>query len=89
MVDWEGLERTEPPLTMDLSEDTLLSVMANPLHLPSYPNHTQGVERFMPVMEQACGQRVGFTARNRLILSLNKSKSLVPMFDTKKQDSKF
>ena len=89
LVDLDSVVKTEPPLTKDISEDTLLSAMASPLHLPSYPNHTQKVEQYMPVLEQACGQRVGHTARDRLILSLNKSRSLVPIFNTKKQDSKF
>ena len=83
------METSEPPLTMDLTEDTLLSAMAAPLILPSYPNHTQAVERYMPVVEMACDSRVGFTARNQFILSLGKSRDLVPKFNTKRQDAKF
>ena len=76
-------------MTRFLSEDEILSAMAEPLHLPCFPSNTQGVERYIPVLEEACGQRAGFTARNRYILSLDKSRSLVPNFSTKKDDSKF
>lgn len=89
LIDWDGIERTEPPLTMDLSEDTILSAMTKPLKLPSYKNHTQGVEKYMPVLEMACGQRAGYTARHRFILSVDQSRVLVPQFDTKKDDAKF
>ena len=74
---------------MDLPEETILSAFASPLYLPKYPNHTQSVERFMPVLEQACGQRVGATARDQFIHMLNKSRELVPKFDSKQNDSKF
>ena len=88
-MDWDKVEKTEPPLTMDLNEESLLAVIAEPLKLPSYPNHTQGVERFMPVVEMACSQRVGNSARDWFILLLCKSRNLVPKFDSKKDDSKF
>ena len=65
MIDWDQVEKTEPPLTMDMSEATILSAMANPLILPKYPNHTQGVERLIPVVTGACEKRAGFTARHR------------------------
>ena len=74
---------------MDLSEDEVLSAMAAPVYLPKYQNHTQGVDKYMPVLELACGQRVGHTARDRFVLSLDKSRKLVPTFNTKKNDSKF
>ena len=89
LIDWDRVERTEPPLTMDLDEDTILSAMAKPLLLPDYPNHTQAVERYMPVLEMACEQRAGFTGRHQFMLHVNKSRDLVPKFNTKKQDSKF
>ena len=76
-------------MTRFLSEDEILSAMAEPLHLPCFPSNTQGVERYMPILEQACGQRVGATARDQFIHMLNKSRELVPKFDSKKNDSKF
>ena len=89
LVDWNAVDKTEPPLTMDMSAESVMTAFTAPLHLPSYPNHTQVVEQFMPVLEQACGQRVGYTGRHRLILSLNVSRKLVPKFNTKKQDARF
>ena len=55
LVDWNAVDKTEPPLTMDMSAESVMTAFTAPLHLPSYPNQTQVVEQFMPVLEQACG----------------------------------
>jgi hypothetical protein len=65
LVDWSVEQKTEPPLTMKLSEDVILSAFEKPLLLPSYPSHTQAVERTVPVVTAACQQKVGYTARHR------------------------
>ena len=44
LVDLETLEKTEPPVTKDMSKEMILSALAAPLKLPPYPNHTQRVE---------------------------------------------
>ena len=65
LVDWEKEQKTEPPLTMGLSEETILSALEKPLKLTSYPNHTQTVERTVPVVTESCTQKVGYSARHR------------------------
>ena len=65
LVDWEKEQKTEPPLTMGLSEETILSALEKPLKLSSYPNHTQTVERTVPVVTESCTQKVGYSARHR------------------------
>ena len=65
MIDWESEPCTEPPLTMGLSEETILSALEKPLKLTSYPNHTQTVERTVPVVTESCTQKVGYSARHR------------------------
>ena len=65
LVDWETAAKTEPPLTQDLSEDVILSALAEPLILPPYPNHTQAVERMVRVVTESCSLRVGYRARHR------------------------
>ena len=65
MIDWEEEQKTEPPLTMSLSEEIIISALDKRLILPSYPNHTQAVERTVPVVTEACKQKVGYLARHR------------------------
>ena len=65
LVDWEVEQNTEPPLTMALSEDIIISALDKPLILPNFPNHTQAVERTVPVVTEACKQKVGYLARHR------------------------
>lgn len=86
-MDWEKEPCTEPPLTIDMSLSSLQEAFSAPIILPKYPNHTQQVERLVRVVTEAATQRVGFTARHRLILQLLKSHSLVPKFNTKRHDS--
>ena len=86
-MDWEKEPCTEPPLTIDMSLSSLQEAFSAPIILPKYHNHTQQVERLVRVVTEAATQRVGFTARHRLILQLLKSRSLVPKFNTKRHDS--
>ena len=66
MIDWDKVEVTEPPLTMDMDEKQLLDIIETPLQLPHYPCHTQHVERIVPVVTESAMQRIGFENRHRL-----------------------
>lgn len=89
LVDLETVMKTEPPVTKDLSEVTILSALAKPLILQPYPNHTQKVERMVRIVTECSCKRAGYHARQRLILQLLKSRSLVKSFNSKKQDAVF
>ena len=65
MVDWEKEQKTEPPLTMNLSDREILDIIEKPLELPHYPCHTQHVERVVPLVTEAAMQRVGYLNRHR------------------------
>ena len=65
LIKWEDEQKTEPPLTIALSKETILSAFEQPLMLPAYPNHTQAVERNVPVVTESCKQKVGYSARHR------------------------
>ena len=86
LIDWDKAQKTEPPLTKQMSKEDILSVLEAPLKLPSYPCHTQDVERLIPVVTESCLQKVGYSARHGWILSTMESRKLVPKFDSKKQD---
>ena len=89
LVDLEAVTKTEPPVTKDLTEETILSALASPLSLPSYPNHTQGVERIVRVVTECCSRRAGYHGRQRLILQVLKSRARVKSFNHKMQDAVF
>ena len=89
LVDWELEPCTEPPLTMDMELDIVMSALSAPLRLPAFPNNTQAVERMVRVVSEAATKRVGHMARDGLILKLLESRSLVPKFNTKRQDANF
>ena len=89
LIDWDVEPCTEPPLTIDMELDTIMSAISAPLKLPSFPNNTQGVERMIRVMCEAATKRVGHLARDGLILKLLESRALIPRFNTKKHGAKF
>ena len=89
MVDLESAEKTEPPVTKDLSDEAVLSALTAPLILPAFPNNTQSVERMVRVVTLAATKRAGHAARHRLILQMLQSRKRVSSFNTKKQDAVF
>ena len=89
LVDLESVTKTEPPVTKELSEETILLALAAPLVLPPYPNDTQGVECMVRVVRECCSRRVGYHGRQRLILQVLKSRKRVKAFNTKKDDMVF
>ena len=89
LINWETEPCTEPPLTMDMDLNMVMSAMGAPLSLPAFPNNTQAVERMVRVVSEAATRRVGHMARDGLILQLLESRKLVPKFNTKKDDCQF
>ena len=89
LIDLETAEKWEPPVTKDLSEETLLSAFASPLILPAYPNNTVNVEQMVRVVTESATKRVGYQGRHRLILQKLKSRQMVKSYNSKMQDAKF
>ena len=58
MIDWTG-PKTEPPLTMDLTELEILEIIKRPLVLPPFPCHTLDVKRLVPVVTETALHRIG------------------------------
>ena len=48
MIDWSKEQKMEPPLTIQMTENEILESLEKLLKLPSYPCHTQDVERLVP-----------------------------------------
>ena len=83
---WSSQPCIEAPFTLDLTKATLLGVIKEPFLLPNYPSHTQAVERKVRVVTEAATKRVTQSSWHQLILQLEKSRKLVPKFNTKKYD---
>ena len=65
LIDWTDAPMTEPPVTMDLTEQEILEIIGSPLHLPPFPCHTLDVERLVPVVTESALQRIGPVNRHR------------------------
>ena len=89
LIDLETAEKWEPPVTKDLSEEVILSALAQPLILDPYPNNTQAVEQIVRVVTEVAPLRVGYDGRHRLIVQKLKSRKLVGSFNSKMQDAVF
>ena len=74
-------------MTMHMELAEIMEAFKALLLLPEYPSNTQQVERLVRVITEVADKRVGFlAARERLILQLLKSRSMVPTFNTKSDD---
>ena len=69
--------KTEPPLTMGLTDSEISGAVAQPLTLPKYHYHKQQMEYMVALLAESCSQRVGPVNRHRLILN-KKGESLTP-----------
>ena len=87
LIELETAEKWEPPVTKDLSEEVILSALAQPLILDAYPNNTQAVEQMVRVVTEVAPLRVGYDGRHRLIVQKLKSRKLVGSFNSKMQDA--
>ena len=86
LVDLETAEKTEPPVTKHLPDETISSALTAPLILPAFPNNTQSVERAVRVVTKVAKKRAGHTARHKLILQKLLSRKRVSKFDSKKDE---
>ena len=48
LINWDTEQKTEPPLTMQFSDEEILSALDTPMILPNFPNHIQSVEHIIP-----------------------------------------
>ena len=74
IVDLAEDPKTEPPLTMGLTDDEISAAITEPLTLPKYHCHTQQVEYMVALVAESCTQRVGPVNRHRWILNTLKSR---------------
>ena len=86
LINWQKVVITEPPLTMDLSDETIISNIQNKVVYKSvkYPVHTQAVERVIKLVTEASAEVCSHEAREGLIRSRLSSRKRIPFFNSKK-----
>ena len=89
LIDWDSVDCTEPPMTVELNIAAVKSALDTPLILPAYPNHTQSVEHMIPLVTESCKQRVGSVNRHRWILNTIDSREKRAKFESKQDDMCF
>lgn len=89
IITWQEFEITEPPLTSNLSDEALKSIVKSGLgtiqNTRNYPCHTQAVERCIKLVTEASSAVCGEHKRDGFIRARLHSRQQMPHFDTKKQ----
>ena len=77
----------EPPLTRQYSTSELAAFVTDPepyVRMNKYPCHTQAVERSIKLVTEAAAAVSGPESREGFIRTTLKSRSIMPVFETKK-----
>ena len=89
MIDWQKTPMTEPPIVMDIDEDTLLTMIREydtpRLDFARYPCHTQAVERHIKQVTEASELACGPEKPGGFVRARSESRSKMPKLDTKAQ----
>ncbi|KAK0042646.1 hypothetical protein Bpfe_027944 [Biomphalaria pfeifferi] len=89
MIDWQKTPIAEPPIVMDIDDDTFLTMIREEdtprLDFARYPCHTQSVERHIKLVTEASQVVGGPEKRDGFIRARLESKSKMPKLDTKAQ----
>ena len=78
MINLKSEATSEPPLTRNLTDAELESVIENAWQVPLYSCHTQAVERAIKVVSDASSQVYGETERDGFIRQHVRSRKLMP-----------
>lgn len=85
LINWNTAVMTEPSVISNLTNKQILEISDRPLRIPSYPNHTQSVERYVKLVTDASRTVYGSDSRDGFIKARVSSRYLMPQFDTKRQ----
>jgi hypothetical protein len=81
MIDWQAVDITSPPLLKDTSSETI--ALFQQITLPQFPCHSQDVERNIKDVSAVCGKVFGHDSRHGAILQTKKSRTEIPVIETK------
>ena len=83
LITWDEEIVTEPPLFRHLPDEDLEAIVQAPLPVPSYPAHTQSVERAVRVVTEACERVQGEETRHGFIAARLKHRQMLPSVNSK------
>ena len=88
-INWQENHLTEPPLTMNISDEDLKHLVASGntpvVDFPQFPCHTQAVERCVKLVTEASAAVCDAPTRDGFIRARLKARRIIPVFDTKRQ----
>ena len=89
LISWQTVHITEPPITrhVDDKELDILIQSKEKKQFPSFPGHTQAVERCVKLVTEASFSVCGQKSRDGFIRSRIESRKKMPTFETKRQFS--
>ena len=89
LVEWQSIDRCEPPLTKYLTDSELQVFVQNrafeKINLPAFPCHTQATERCIRLVTQASAAVCGVERRDGFIHARLKSRKIMKRFNTKSE----
>lgn len=89
LIIWQYCEITEPPLTLNVSDEDLKVIVKNGLgtfqDIVKFPCHTQAVERCVKLVTEASSSVCGENKRDGFIRARLLSRQQMPNFNTKKE----
>lgn len=87
LINWQDVEVTEPPLTLNISDDAIKLFVANGsapiIDFPRFPCHTQAVERCVKLVTESSSNVCGAEARDGFIRTRVAARAIMPCFNTK------
>ena len=83
LIDWSTETVTQPPLLRHLTDDQLQAIQHTPLQMPSFPAHTQAVERAVRAVTEASLAVQGEEARHGFILARLQHRQRLPELTSK------
>lgn len=78
---------TEPPFTLQMSEEKLHEIVDTPLEVPKFRCHTQMVERAVKEVTRVSKSIISEEKRNSMIRLTLVNRAMYPKFDSKKDFS--
>lgn len=89
LINWQDHQITEPPLTLNISNEFLENIVENGLsthhNIKDFPCHTQAVERCIKLVTDASSSVCGENKRDGFIRARLLSRQKMTSFNTKKQ----
>ena len=82
LISWK--QANEPILTCGLSKEELNKLREEPMVVPYYCLHTQGIERAIKQVTEASEAVYGFHRRDGFIRARAENRELMPIFSSKK-----